>query len=237
VTVSVVEVITPANVGAGVTSSIPITTTLVSSDLVVVLMVKNASGATTVSINGSTLSQYGGASLLNGSTSSGTRLSLFTQTGLTGSHSVSYDTNSFATTNQFTVYVIRGLSNPAITARQTSVWDNTNTTSGTDEGHTSVVVGADQIAISVGCVTSLGATVTFPSNATPSTGWTADRAPGGGAGNGNVIRQQFTSAGTVQVNIRATANVPIAVSTMIFGDATAATPLTSTFVGWGNPIF
>jgi hypothetical protein len=230
VTVTVPEVST-VDPAANVTSSLAIATTLVPSDLILVIYTNSATGAGTRTINGVAMTQYTATTWQNGGT---TRLRVYTATGLTGSHSLSYSTSSLSTTNRYTLYVIRGLTNSAITSNAISTWAAGTTASNTDEGHTGVAVDNGQAAFVVGAWDS--GTVTFPSNPTPS-GWTTDRVDTAGGGRHNSAHLVFSSAVTAQVNIQSTLSTAVAVAMFVVGDAVTSPPLTSTFVGWGNPIF
>lgn len=226
------EEATSANAVASVSSSFALTTTLVSTDLVVLLMGKSSGGTNTTTINGSATTAFG--NWQNGT--GGARLYVSTMTGLTGSHSVSYTTASTSADNRFTAYVIRGLTNRAITNSAISDWSSTSTPSNTDEGPAALAVDVGQAAIYAAIVGTSG-TLTFPSNPTPSSGWTTDRADTPATVAMAAARHVVAGAGNVQANVRVTATRALGSVMLVLGDAAAPTPLTSTFVGWGNPIF
>ncbi|SIN72934.1 hypothetical protein [Agromyces cerinus] len=230
-TVTVEEVIAPANIAGSASGSISITTSLLSTDLVLVLVSKVSAGSATVTFDGSAPTSYG-----NWQNSTGTRLFVYTKTGVTGTgHTVGYSTTGTSTVNRFTILVIRGLSNAAVTSFAQSDWSSTTTAANTDETVAGQSVGNGQVAVIVGVATA--GTVTFPSNPLPATGWSTDRADGSGNGTSNVIHQVFTAPDTAQASIRTTSTTTIGAATFILGDTSSPPALISTFTGWGNPIF
>jgi hypothetical protein len=232
VTTTIPEILTPAVVINNQTSSISISTPLVTSDLVVLVFSTTDSGSVTTTMNGSAMTSVI-AGIRNGGSTRG-RLYVRSMTGLSGTHSISYTTNANATQNYFTAFVISGLSNPSVTAQSQSDWANVSTAANTDEGPTPLTVGAGQVAIGAGMCTS--GTVTFPSNPSPSSGWTNDRTASSGNNTSWVSHQIFTAADSAATPIQSNASAFISSATIVCGDAVSSS-LTNTFVGWGHPIF
>jgi hypothetical protein len=226
VTVTVEEVLTPATIGSSASGSVSIATSLLSTDLVLIVMSKGNAGTTTVTINGSAAPAYS-----NWQNGTGTRVYVYSKTGITGSHSVGYTTSSTASAT-FTIMVIRGLTNSAITASAISDWSSSSTAANTDEGPASQSAGLGQIAVYA--ATPAAGTPTFPSNPTPS-GWTTDRTAV--ALFHGVAHYIPTSSVSVQSFIRTTSITTLGSVMLIVGDVSSVPELTSTFVGWGNPIF
>jgi hypothetical protein len=222
-----VEEFQSAAPAASASGSLPLATTLVSSDFVVVVYSRITSAAGTLTINGSSPTIYN--TWLNASR----RVQVATVTGLTGSHTLSY-TMSSSTQNVVAVYVVRGLTNSAITATSESTWDGITTASNTPETPAAVSVDNGQIVIAVAAITSASGTITFPTSPSPATGWVSDLV---GASRTQSIHRIFTTAESAQVGVSIIANTTIAVVMLVIGDAVSVPPLTSTFVGWGNPIF
>ena len=228
VTVEEFQITSPAASSSG---SIPLTSTLVSSDLVLIVHARNsgsASGSRT--IGGSSPTFYQEWTNVSGPTA------VYTATGLTGSHTLSY-TVGISSTQAYAVYVVRGLTNPAITATAESTWTTGFSAINADEFTTTAAVDSGQAVVAIGNVQG-GGTATFPSNPTPSTGWTADNVASGG-GTICAASRVFTALeGSTRMGIRSSLSGRIASVMLILGDAAGGpTPLTSTFVGWGNPIF
>lgn len=216
------------NPGGSASGSVTLATTLVSSDLVVAAYSRTSGSAGTFSIGGSP------PTFLQEWTNSGVVAQVYTATGLTGSHSLSY-TMGAGTANALLVWVVRGLTNSSITAVAESTWTTAFTTINTDEFTTTVAVDTGQAIIAIGCQSG-AATPTFPSNPTPSSGWTTDVALTNGRLGG--AHRVFTAAEpSARMGVRASSSIRIAASMLVLGDPVGAPPLTSTFVGWGNPIF
>lgn len=193
---------------SNVTSSIALSTTLVSTDLIFVAMTKGSSGTNTITINGSAPTAVGNWQQGIGST----RLYVYTKTGLTGSHSVSY-TNGAAC--HFTVIVVRGLTSPSTISTSVSTWDSTTTASNVEEGPTGIAAASGQIAIAVGACNT--GTITFPSSPVPAT-WTNDRVDASGVGNGCVSHAIPTSSVTAYAGIKTSAGpTQIAVALFVAG--------------------
>lgn len=230
VTVPEVSTLEPA---AGASSSLPIATSLVPSDVVVLVYSNNISIGGTFTIDGVGMTLRGGAALRNGSS---TRVYVYTRTGLTGSHSLTYAVSGSSSVNRMTVLVVSGLTNSAITADALSDWSSTaTTTANTDESTAVLTVGSGQLAIAVGAVQA--GTMVFPSNSTPASGWTTDRGDGSGTGLARVLHYIFPSAGSSQVRIQTSTLSNVACALYVLGDAAVVPPLSSTFIGWGSPIF
>lgn len=224
-TATVPEVIT-ASLAGSATGNYTVTTSLVPSDIIAVVVSCNAV-PTVTGLGGATW-----ATTLNQITNSN-RVVVRTTTGVTGTGTVTVQNNS-AFAGGVVVYVIRGLTGTTI-VEEHSAWDASTTASNNDEFAASQSFGVDQVAVLVG--TSAGGTTTFPSNSTPSSGsWTVDLAR-------TTTTRLFsahvvgTSAGTVQSAIRSSSSTFLGIACIVFGDAVTTPPLTSTFVGWGNPIF
>lgn len=218
---------------ASTSSSISFTTTFVTSDLMILVFSRNASAVpSALSIDGITPTQYG-STMRPGLDN--TRVSIYTATGMTGSASLTFTTGA-ASFNRFVAFIIRGLTNPAITADALSDWSSTTTAANTDEGPSALSFNTGQIGVFVGIANS--GTVTFPSNTTPAAGWVTDHSIGNGNGEHRAAHVIGTTSGTVQANIRSTqASALLATWMLVAGDVVSTPPLTSTFVGWGNPIF
>lgn len=211
--VTVEEVIAPANVGASATGTIPITTDLQSADLVIALLSRSSTGALNINFNGVAWTRYGDWQVV----ASGTRLYAFAMTGMTGTGNyVGYTTAATTATNHFTVFVVRGLSNPAISAAAQSALGST-TPGNTEKSAAAQSVGNGQVAVMVGIADS--GTPTFPSSPTPSTGWVSDRADGVGTGASNVVHQVFSSAASAQTPIKSSTTTYLGAWAFILGDA------------------
>lgn len=225
-----IEDVKLASVGSSTSGSIALTPTILTTDLIFVVVSCN-NAIPTLNVAGSAFTQYGSTQLLGSTT---TRMALFTKTGVSGTVSVAYST-SFSTTNKFTVYVVRGLTNRAVTAYAQSDWSASTTAANTDEGPSALPYDTGQVAVFVG-VAGAG-TLTFPSNTTPASGWTTNYSGGAANGDHNAASHIATASGTVQANIRSTATVSLGGAMVVLGDVVSVPPLTSTFVGWGSPIF
>lgn len=237
-TASVIEVISGTPTPAS-TTNYSVTTSLVSSDVVLVVYSKPSAGSHTLSGLGATWVPQGNRQVQ----SSGTVVYYSTATGVTGTGTVSLTLGSATTTPTITILVLRGMNATTLSATTDSTWfqvdgvstgTQTNTTANTDEGAAAIAAGIDQIAVFVAVVQA--GTATFPSNTTPS-GWTTDTTVATGTGRHIVAHKVVTAAGNVQSNVQTTSLTTIGTTLMLFGTATSIPPLTSTFVGWGNPIF
>lgn len=188
-------------------STIPLSTTLSSTDVVLMVYSRTSSGAGTITIDGGTFVEFG--TYLN----STTRVQVSTVTGLTGSHTISYTMTSG--TNLISIYVIRGLSDPSITASSQTTWPGPSTPSNTDVTPAAVSVDDGQIVIAVGIATGSG-TITFPSSPDPATGWTGDST---GSSRTRLVHQIFTVPDTAQVSVRCTTSgATLAVLMLVLGD-------------------
>ena len=223
-TVTVPEIIT-GTAAAGTTTNFSVTTTLVSSDLVIVTWSRGTTGS-------ATLTGLGGTWTALFDATSGNRVMLRYTTGVTGTGTVTLNPGA-GTTGNVVIFVVRGLTSPSTNALQQSVWSGTTTSLNTDEGPASQSFGVDQFAVAIG--TAVTGTITWPSNPTPS-GWTVDAAV---TTNADFYAAHLigTTSGTVQVNMQSTSSTTLGVAVFVFGTASGPTPLVNTFVGWGNPIF
>lgn len=226
VTLEEFQVATP---GSSASGSLPIATTLVSSDLVVVVASRSVATFGTLTLGGATPATYADY------TNNQTRVRIASKTGMTGSQTLSYTTPAASSNNRIALYVVRGLTNSSITSDSASTWTTGTTGANTDETPTAVSVGSGQMVIALGSATA--GTLTFPSNPSPSTGWAADNVDASGVGLMNMYHQIFTSPQSAQVSIKTTSATTIAALMLVVGDAVSVPPLTSTFIGWGNPIF
>lgn len=207
-------------------TNFPVTTSLVASDLVVVTWGRGTTGA-------ATLSGLGGTWTAAFDATSGKRVMLRFTSGVTGSGTVTLNPGAGDTAN-VVIYVIRGLTSPTTYALQQSTWSTATTPANTDEMTPSQSFGMDQVAVLIGTCTA--GTVTFPSNPVPALGWTVDMALSTDA-DFYAAHLIGTDAGTTQGGIRSTSTNTLGVAMFVFGTATTAPPLTSTFIGWGSPIF
>jgi hypothetical protein len=155
--------------GSFTTGSFQIYPSLFASDLVVVIYSRAHSAEGSVSIDGGTLG------LLGEWVTAIYRERVYTITGLTGYHTISYETQG-STSNVIAVYVIRDLTNPGITAYRASSWDQVESPSGTLESTPTAPIGPRQVAIGLAIVAQTNSTITWPASPTPSTGWIVDRA-------------------------------------------------------------
>ena len=227
-TASVVEVQT-GTVTASTTGTFNLSTTLVSSDVVV--FTTSRTTLATPSYSG-----LGGASwTLVFSGAANSRAYSAYASGVTGSGQ-SVSVTAGAGDMGACVQVIRGLNSVTVT-EQHSVWSATTTASNTDEFSPSQSFGTDQVAVLMLSGTT-SSSYTVPSNPTPSSGWVTDLAR---ATNPtlHVAHLIGTSpGGTVIGGARNTSAVAFGVTVAVFGTETSGPPpLTSSFVGWGNPIF
>jgi hypothetical protein len=225
VTATIPEIINSTYTGSGGTN-FSITTTLVSSDVVAVVFSRGSTSTSSVTGLGGTWTS------IFALTTSSDRVEAYYTTGVTGTGTVTVN-RGLAETGGVSIYVIRGLNTFAVT-EQHSTWDASSTSGNTDETTPSQSFGPDQVAILVGQAPS-GSTVTFPSNPTPS-GWTNDV-------HRTSSRRLFTahligtSSVTAVASIQSTSATFLGIAMIVFGTPTGSTPLVSTFVGWGNPIF
>lgn len=220
------------------TTVIPISTTLTTTDMILVFVAKVASGSATVTGLGGALAAFHRWQLDVGSA----LIYCHTGTGVSGAQSITLTTATGLST--VTIYVVHGLTNRSITGYNISSWyaidgtttgTQTTTPANTDEGPASLPCGYEQIAFFVAGASLNNTNYTFPSNPVPASGWTVDRPPPGGTSSGLLARNIPTAAGTAQAAIRHLA------STCTFGTAmlvlgTAGTPPATGFTGWGAPV-
>ena len=214
------------------TGSFQIYPSLFPSDLVVVIYSRAHSAEGWVSIDGGTLSLYGEW------VTSIYRERVYTITGLTGYHTISYETQG-SDSNVFAVYVIRDLNNPAITANRASSWDQVESPIGTLESTPPAPIGPHQVAIGLAVVAQTNSTITWPASPTPSTGWVVDR-----AGSASVLvmlahRNFADDVPSAQLGVQfthATANAMEAVLMLVAGDPEGAIPPPPGDIGgtWGG---
>lgn len=158
------------------TTSFSIATTLLSSDLVLV-MARSSASLDAVTISGGTLSLF---HWYRSGGSSGPRLYIYAGTGITGSQSVTFDPSSTSSTNTVGIYVVRGLTSPGITSSSESTFYSIDGVVGGSETNTtteqtpSTTIGVGQVAI-FAALFSTGSGNTFPSSITPASGWTTNQ--------------------------------------------------------------
>lgn len=229
-TASIVEIITGTIPNPSAGTNFAVTTTLVSSDVVAVVWGMVSAEAGAVSGLGGTWTEA-----FNMDQTGSGRVKVVYTTGVTGTGNVTIPNGNASFTGAAAVYVIRGLNSFAVT-EQHSVWDANSTPGNTDEFTPSQSFGEDQVALAAGTVSA--GTVTFPSNPTPASGWTTDVAKTTTVRVWSAHLVGTALHSTLQVGLRSSSTRAIGVVAVVFGTPTAgAPPLTSTFVGWGNPIF
>jgi hypothetical protein len=123
------------------------------------------------------------------------------------------------------VYVIRGLTNPAISLSSESTWNSTGTAPSTVEAAPAVAVGYNQVVLGVAAAGQTGSTVTFPAaGAVPTFGYTIDR---GGTSLVQMIHRRIVGQeSSAQIGISYThatlTNVAIACLMLVCGEAAEA---------------
>lgn len=216
------------SIAASTTGTFNLATTLVSSDVIVVSTSRTTLGVITpTGLGGATFT-----TIFSGAANA--RVLSHYATGVTGagqSVSVTASTDAMG----ITVHVVRGLNSVTVT-EQHSVWSSATTASNTDEFTPSQSFGTDQVAILIANTTASG-TATMPSNSTPSGGWTSDLVRTTSPRFYVASQVATTGGGTVIGGIRSTATIALGITCIVLGTETTSSPLTSTFVGWGNPIF
>lgn len=224
-TATVVEVIPGAYTGSGGTD-FTVTTALVPTDVIVVVYARGTTSTSSVTGLGATWNSIFTLTL------AADRAIAVYATGVTGGGTVTVN-RGVAESGGVTIYVVRDLNSVTVT-EQHSVWDSNNTAANTDEFTPSQPFGTDQVAILVGI--SAAGTTTFPSNPTPSTGWTVDLTR-------TSARRLFTAhnvgvtPGTATAAIRSASTTNLGIAMIVLGTETTTPPLVSTFIGWGTPIF
>lgn len=227
-TVSSVE--THSGAIASLGSATPtITTSLVPTDRVVVLLMKSATAGTpSVSGLGATWTtlQAGIATKDH---------YMFTATGVTGGGTVTVSVGSAS--GDYALWVLRSSVSASITTfgsqRIDSGFIAANTAIQTTDISTALQGMFACAAASVGA-----GTITFPhANMLPASGWSTTF-----DGSNSVVRflhQQLASDSTVRAAASSTtaSSWSLLVGVWSDGDTGGLPPLTSTFIGWGNPVF
>lgn len=226
------EVVAPTAPISPTTGSVALSTSLVSSDLVVLVStIALAAGGTrpTPTIGGVDMTISADWTLPSTS-----RLVIYTMTGLTGSVSIAYNTGGFNAA--LTAFVIRDLPSPSTIQTAISDWSSALTSAGVHEGPAALSASTGQVAIFVAL--AAGGTMTVPSTSTPASGWTLDRAgtPTGG-GHHAAAHHIVTASGNVQATVSNSNARLMGTAMILFGTGSVVPPLASTFTGWGAPIF
>lgn len=230
-TATVVEAVPGAISGGGATNNFTVTTTLIASDVIVVV------SGLRVNTNTVTLGGLGGISWtqdFTGNNGGARGLRAWHASGATGSGTVSITHSGSAT--RATVLVLRGLNSTTLEGVQQTVFDSLNKASAATPSQS---FGQDQVAVLAAFSSTTSVTFTIPSGATPASGWTVDDNTAGGNPPITVAHIIGTSAGTVVGGVAFSASALNDCVCLVYGTATSSgpPPLTSTFVGWGNPIF
>lgn len=225
-TVSIAETLDGAIATSG-SAVVTITTALVPTDRLVVMVVKSST-AGTPSVSG-----LGTWTTLQAGTSSLDHY-LFTTTGVTGGGNITISVGSAA--GDYVALVLRSTVSASVTVHGSAKFDTipaANTA--TQAADITAALTGMAVFASAGAT---GGTLTFPhATALPSSGWTTGRT--GTNSNSKFIYQVLAADTTVRVpaSISSIASLALLVGVFTDGDSGAPPALTSTFVGWGNPIF
>lgn len=228
-TATVVESISGAITGGGATNNFAVTTTLIASDVIVVI------SGTRAAANIVTPSGLGGVSWTQdfSANNGGSRgLRVWHASGAVGAGTVSITHSGSAT--RATILVLRGLNSTTLTGSQQSAFDSVNKASATTPSQS---FNVDQVAVLAAMSSTTSVTFTIPSGATPASGWTVDDNTAGGNPPIAVAHIIGGSAGTVIGGVAFSASAQNDCVCLVYGTATTAGPLPSTFIGWGVPIF
>lgn len=225
-TVSVVE----SQNGAIATSSsatVTIATSLVPTDRLVVMVMKvSTAGTPSVSGLGTWTTLQAGSSSLDHY--------LFTTTGITGGGNITVSVGSAA--GDYVVFVLRSSITASITVHGSGKFDSIPAANAASQV-ADITGGLTGMFVCAAANASAG-TLTFPhSTALPVGSWTTARV--GTNTTSKFISQTLAANTTVRVPASASAIASVALLVGVFtdGDTGAPPALTSTFIGWGNPIF
>lgn len=226
-TVSAVEVLSGPIATAG--SATPtITTTLRASDRVVIALIKvGTAGTPSVSGLGATWTAH-----QSGTTT--TDHFLWSASGITGGGTVTITVGSAA--GDYVIWVLRSSVDQSITHHGSGKADGG--VSANVSIQTADITSSDTGMYAVGAAFAVSGTLTFPhGNSLPSSGWTLDDT--GSNTVSSFISRQLSASGSVRGAMSSSNAGGVAVLAGVFtdGDTGSLPPLTSTFTGWGNPIF
>lgn len=223
-TVQIIETIGGAVAAAG-TGSPVVTTSLLATDRVVVVVSKQSTSGTP------SVSGLGGTWTNHVANTAAQDLYIISTAGVTGGGTLTI--LGYSSAGDYVVYVLR--SSIATTPYLTSGTSNnvTGATAGTLVSLSAVAVSAGGLVIAAGSVSN--GTMDFPqASSDPAGGWTTDRT---GSNAGKFIHQSFGADDTVALSLTSSGVFSGALGRAVYFDDDVASPLTSTFVGWGSPIF
>lgn len=222
-TVSSIEVIAATSGGTGTPT---ITTSLVSTDRVVVLLAKVGPTGTPA------VTGLGATWVIDASATTTHDHYVFSATGVTGGGALSIT----ASAGDYIVHVLRSsvATTPYLVSAQSTTYAfaaaaTVRTLTGAAAAAGSMVLGTARVS---------AGTIDFPrTGTTPASGWTTDWT------NGTVVKsisQQISANETVALSLTSSAGHSAALLQAIYYDddvPAGPSPLVNTFVGWGNPIF
>lgn len=210
-------------IAAGASAVVSVSTSLVATDRLVLVLYKTSTTGTPSVTGLGTWSVLEQVIVTRDSY-------LYTMTGATAGGNLTITPTSLAA--DYALYVLRG------GGGQVDVF-------GSEQGYTSSGTASETPAISgalggmfvvAAVAATAGATITFPAGTSvPSSGWSADYT--GVNNNAFFISNGLSAGANVVVGVTATSGTAKTILVGVFSEAAGLPPLTSTFVGWGNPIF
>jgi hypothetical protein len=224
VTVNIIETLGASESGG--TAAVTITTSLVSTDRVVVACVKSTTSGTVV-VSGFSATWTNNAF----HTLSGADVNILSASGMTGTGTVTV--NGLNTGGDMVVYVLRSSVGNAVVYSVGSGNGTASTAASTVVTTSSNSALAGSMLFMAGTVTA--GNITMPATgASPSSGWTQDRLT---ASRRKVMHVSTSSNVSLVGAVTSDATWPGAVVVAAYYDNDVPTPPAAGFTGWGVPIF
>lgn len=223
-TVSSIETFNGAIAG-GDSAVLTVTTSLVPTDRLVVILLKSSTTSTP------TVTGLGTWSVLQSMVVTRDTY-LFTASGITGGGNVTISPGTPSA--DYVMFVLRGSGGEQVNVFGSQIARTTTGGTTTTADISSALTG---MFVCVGGNADPGAGVVLPGAGTlPLAGWTTTRTATNT--DGKFIHQILSGDSTVRANITSGSGGGATIVTVgVFSEASVPSPLESTFIGWGNPIF